>query len=421
MHARLRGLPAIVERLTGPFLAATVLAATLFAAPHLVSAAEDDTPVPAEVPAEVAPALSSSWPADKAMLWVPPKEGRLAFTVPVKASTLEVTLRRVDGTRILDASVDRLTSGEAVTEILLRLPKILPGMHEMAWNVDAASGETLTGVIGFGLEAPIAAVGGQNHRHGESHLYEDTPGQFAIRILFVLSAAFLLAGVRRSRSRPIPVAMEKFLVRVGAAFLLLASAVAAVVDAVAWVDEYHDKPFSALAAAPGLSLLLPAAGFAVFLLITARSSSVVAVGAAAVLAGYAGLSHAVRTALGAQLFVTFTVLLVALAALWGEAFRSLLAPATSDRRPQSFLRFVVVLIASSLLMLLLHAATFDLQMAFARDLRSRLLLAGAVAVSSALFSFFSSSRRRGVAAVLLLVLVAASSLLAWMPPPAAGL
>lgn len=423
MHARLRGFPVTVERLTGPVCAVViaVLAAVLFTAPRLVSAAEEDTPVPAEPPAEIAPALLSSWPADETLLWVPPKEGRLTFTVPVKASTLEVTLRRVDGTRILDASVDRLTSGEAVTEILLRLPKILPGMHEMAWNVDAASGETLTGVIGFGLEAPIAAVGGQNHRHGESHLYEDTPGQFVIRVLFVLSSALLLAGVRRSRSRPVPGIVEKSLVRGGAVFLLLASVVAAIVDAVAWVDEYHDKPFSALAAAPGLSFLLPAAGFAVFLLVTARSSNVVAFGASAVLAGYAGLSHAIRTALGAELFVTFAILLVALATLWGETFRSLLTPATSERRPPSLLRPVVALIASSLLMLFLHAGTLDLQMAFARDLRSRLLLSAAVAVSATLFSFFSASRRRVVASVLLLVLVTVSSLLAWMPPPAAGL
>lgn len=372
--------------------------------------------------------LESSWPRDGVMLWVPPTEGRLTFLEPVKSSTLTLLLSRPDGGLLVENEVVRLTSGENVTEILLRLPTIRPGTYELAWSVTAVSGATLQGSLGFGLEPPISAVGGQNHRHGESHLYEDTPGQFALRLLFVAAVAFLFAAVRRSRLVAGKGALERLLLRVGAGLLLLAALVAGVVDIAKWVDEYHDKPFSAITAAPGLSILIPVLVFSVLALIRSRVATAVLWCGVGALAAYAGLSHAIRTALGAELFVVFTALLVALAMLWAEMLRTLLMPTpapaeSSPERSRMLAGAALVLVVSSFLMLVLHAGTLDLEMAFLRDLRSRLALSAVLLGSLGGFSFLST-RRRGLRLLALLpmtVVLVVSALLAWMPPPAAGL
>jgi methionine-rich copper-binding protein CopC len=372
--------------------------------------------------------LESSWPEDGAMLWVPPKEGRLTFTEPVKASTLTLTLKRTDMGALIEDEVVRLTSGESVTEILLRLPTIRPGMYELAWSVTSVADVELKGSIGFGLEPPMAAVGGQNHRHGESHLYEDTPGQFSLRLLFLLAVAFLFAAVRRSRLVAGRGVLDRVLLRTGAGLLLLATLVTGVVDIANWVDEYHDKPFSAIVAAPGLSLLLPVLAFAVTLLVWARPALPVFWCGVGVLAAYAGLSHAIRTALGAELFVAFTVLLVAVSLVWAEMLRVLLSPApVSDANPRPVSRVLFgaagVLVVASLMMLFLHAGTLELEMAFARDLRSRVVLSGVLLGSAGVFSVMAGRLRslRFLALLPATLVVVASSLLAWMPPPAAGL
>jgi methionine-rich copper-binding protein CopC len=372
--------------------------------------------------------LESSWPEDGVMLWVPPKEGRLSFVEPVKASTLTLALIRADAAALLEDEVVRLTSGESVTEILLRLPPIRPGMYELTWSVASVDGTELTGSIGFGLEPPMAAVGGQNHRHGESHLYEDTPGQFSLRLLFLLSVTFLFTAVRRSRLVTGRGILDRVLLRVGAGLLLLATLVTGVVDIANWVDEYHDKPFSAMIAAPGLSLLLPVLAFSVALLVRPRPSSPVFWCGVGVLAAYAGLSHAIRTALGAELFVVFTVLLVAVSLIWAEMLRVLLSPASAAdagpvRMPRVLFGAAGALVVASLLMLFLHAGTLELEMAFARDLRSRVVLSGALLAATGMFSFMAARSRslRLLALIPGSLVVATSALLAWMPPPAAGL
>ena len=397
----------------------------------------DDEEPPAEVPttspdvSAVAPhgdghGLESSWPRDGAELWVPPKEGRLGFSEPVKSSTLVLTLARTDGAALADDEVVRLTSGEAVSEILLRLPPLRPGGYSLEWAVVSASGANLSGRIGFGLEPPIAAVGGQNHRHGESHLYEDTPGQFALRLLFVFAVAFLFAAVRRVSARSQVSVLDRAAVRTGAALLALAVVVGAIVDAVAWIGEYHDTPLSALVAAPGLSLLLPVLVFCGYLMVTARVSSAVLWAGVGVFASYAGLSHAIRTALGVELFVVFTVLLTSLALLWADLLRGVVGLVHGGDAGFPFARLArstVVLVVASVTMLLLHAGTFDLHMAFARDLRSRLVLAAVLTAAIAPLSFLAS--RRGALRVLclapVLVVFVVSAALVWMPPPAAGL
>lgn len=436
MHLRTRPVRGIVRTLLLLLAFLAILLPTGSAAAH---EGDDDTggtpasdlaPDSAASTAEHAGAhLESSWPRDGVTLWVPPKEGRLTFLEPVKASTLTLELQRTDDGVLADDEVVRLTSGENVTDILLRLPLIRPGTYELAWSVTAVSGAVLRGTVGFGLEPPIAAVGGQNHRHGESHLYEDTPGQFALRLLFVAAVAFLFAAVRRSRLTPSATALDRLLLRVGAVLLLLAALIAGVVDVTTWVDEYHDKPFSAIAAAPGLSILIPVLVFAVFSIIGARVTMPVLWCGVAALAAYAGLSHAIRTALGAELFVVFTVLLVSLAMIWAEMLRTLLTPVSAGTAagPTSRSRVLagsaLVLVLSSFLMLLLHAGTLDLEMAFLRDLRSRLVLSALLLGSLGAFSLLAR-RSRGLRMLALLpmtVVLVVSALLAWMPPPAAGL
>lgn len=371
--------------------------------------------------------LASSWPRDGVMLWVPPKEGRLTFAEPVKSSTLTIAVRRDDGEALVDDDVVRLTSGESVTEILLRLPPLRPGMYALDWSVAAVSGTSLTGSVEFGLEPPVAAVGGQNHRHGESHLYEDTIGQFALRLLFVASVAFLFAAVRRTRAFAGKGAVERLFLRVGAALLLFAALLAGVVDVAAWVDEYHDEAFSAIVAAPGLSLLIPVLAFSVFSLVRPRPTMPVFWCGVGVLGAYAGLSHAIRTALGAELFVVFTVLLAALALLWAELLRVLTTPLAAADAPAAIrsrvlVGSVAVLVLTSFSMLVLHAGTFALEMAFFRDFRSRVALSVLLAAALGVFMFTASRRRlRLLAAVPAVVIVVVSALLAWMPPPAAGL
>lgn len=373
--------------------------------------------------------LESSWPRDGVMLWVPPTESRLTFLEPVKSSTLILTLSRPDGGLLVEDEVVRLTSGENVTEILLRLPTIRPGMYELAWSVTAVSGSALQGSLEFGLEPPIAAVGGQNHRHGESHLYEDTPGQFALRLLFVAAVAFLFAAVRRARLTTSGGALDRLLLRVGAGLLLLAALVAGVVDVTKWVDEYHEKPFSAITAAPGLSILIPVLVFSVLALVRARVSMPVLWCGVGSLSAYAGLSHAIRTARGAELFVVFTVLLVSLAMLWAEMLRTLLSPssasttAISAPRSRVLVGSVLALVLSSFLMLVLHAGTLALEIAFLRDLRSRLVFSALLLGSLGAFSFLAK-RSRALRLLALLpasLVLLVSALLAWMPPPAAGL
>jgi methionine-rich copper-binding protein CopC len=373
--------------------------------------------------------LESSWPRDGVMLWVPPKEARLTYLEPVKASTLVLTLARLDGELLVEDEVVRLTSGENVIEILLRLPLIRPGMYELKWSVTTVSDAPLQGSIGFGLEPPIAAVGGQNHRHGESHLYQDTPGQFALRLLFVAASAFLFASVRRARIVNGKGALERLLLRVGAGLLLLAALITGVVDVTKWLDEYHDKPFSAITAAPGLAILIPVLAFSVFSLVRARPSMPVFWCGLGSLAAYAGLSHAIQTALGAEFFVVFTALLVSLALVWAEMLRMLLAPTPVapgtdvSSRGRVLSGSALVLVGSSLLMLVLHAGTLDLEMAFIRDLRSRLVFSMVLLTGLGAFSLLTS-RRRGLRLLALIpasIVLVVSALLAWMPPPAAGL
>lgn len=380
-------------------------------------------------PAHAGSHLESSWPRDGVMLWVPPKEGRLTFIEPVKASTLTVTLSRTDGGLLVEDEVVRLTSGESVTEVLLRLPPLRPGSYELLWSVTAASNAQFEGSVGFGLEPPIAAVGGQNHRHGESHLYEDTPGQFALRVLFVTAVAFLFAAVRRAKLVPGKGALDRLLLRVGAGVLLLATLLAGVVDVTKWVDEYHDKPFAAIAASPVLTILVPVLAFVVFVAIRPIPSPLVFWCGVSALAAYAGLSHAVQTELGVGFFAVFTVLLVSLALLWAEMLRMCVTSFASGplqvpvTRRLTLAVAVLALLSSSFLMLLLHANTLDLQMAFVRDFRARSALSTLLVAAVLPYAFLVTGSRRSRLFALLFasVVVVASSLLAWMPPPAAGL
>jgi methionine-rich copper-binding protein CopC len=371
--------------------------------------------------------LESSWPRDGVTLWVPPREGRLTFHEPVQASTLTVNLRRSDDAT--SEELTRLTRGDGVTEILFRFASVRPGSFVIDWTVDATSGERLTGSVAFELEQPIEAVGGQNHRHGDSHLYKDSAGQFAPRLFFVLGAALVMAGVLRTTRRGRPAPSDRLAVRAGAVVLGATAAVVALVDAVNWVEEYHDYPLSAFAASPGLGVLLPMLGLALYAVVSAPTSRHIAVAAALSLALHAGLSHAVKSAAALQLFATFTASMILAALTWSTLIVMLLDAwrRRTVERPGSLRRLVALIagvLLTSLLMLFLHAGTLTPQLAFRASLWFR-LTAGALSLSATWLAVRMATSRipllRVLAAVPAGLVVVATALLLWMPPPAAGL
>lgn len=371
--------------------------------------------------------LESSWPRDGVVLWVPPREGRLTFHEPVQASTLTLSLRRSDGATTEELT--RLTRGDGVTEILFRFATVRPGSFSIDWSVDAASGQPLEGTIAFELEPPIEAVGGQNHRHGDSHLYEDSAGQFAPRLFFVLGAALVLAGVLRATRRGRPVPSDRLLVRAGALALGVTAAVIALFDAISWVEEYHDYPLSAFAAAPGLGVLLPMLGLVAYAVLLAPTSRHIGVAAALSLALHAGLSHAVKSAAALQLFTVFTASLILTALVWANLVTTLLAAwrhRDVDRHEtqRRLLLLVAGVLVTALAMLFLHAGTLDVQLAFRSSLWFR-LTAGGTALVATWVTLRMSTRQTPVLRLLAVVpagvLAAATAALLWMPPPAAGL
>jgi len=377
------------------------------------------------------PSLVSSWPRDGVVLWVPPKEGRLSFTTPVRSSSLELLLERTDDVAFDGSDVARLTTGESVTEILFRLPPITPGPYRLEWSVTAESGEQLGGVVTFSLDAPLAAVGGQNHRHGGSVLYQDSPVDFLLRMLFVLSAALLLAAVVSGRTRREGAQTDtavRVLVRVGAGVLGLAALATAVVDAVRWTDTYHDKPLAAFVAAPGTVLLFPLLAFAALLVMRPRAGSTTAAGAMVVLASHSGVSYAARAENPAPLLLVLTVLLCCLALFWAlllVAVPDVLARRVPEVRRQltRLLGIGALLLASSVALLVLHANGFVLRMAFAADLQRRLSLGALLLPLIVLLGFLAGRRRvlRLLGVLVVAALFVVSALLGWVPPPAAGL
>jgi methionine-rich copper-binding protein CopC len=370
--------------------------------------------------------LASSWPRDGVVLWVPPREGRLTFLQPVQASTM--TLELVAAEQAPEELV-RLTRGDDVTEILYRFTSVRPGTYIINWTVDAVDGHLLEGSIAFELEAPIEAAGGQNHRHGDAHLYEDSAGQYIPRLFFVLGASMILLGVLRTARRQRQAVSDKIAVRVGAVVLGITALVVALLDVVNWIDTYHDYPLSAFAAAPGLGIVLPMLGFVAYALVSAPTTRRIGVAAALSLALHAGLSHAVQTPTALQLFIVFTASLIAVAVTWAT-LASLVLDTLRSRRvnPRRIRRELYLLIAAalgtSLLMLLLHAGTLALELDFRAALWFR-LVAGALACGGVWLTVQLNATKqpllRLVSIIPASVVVAATAALLWMPPPAAGI
>lgn len=369
--------------------------------------------------------LESSWPRDGVVLWVPPREGRLTFLQPVKASTM--TLELAAPTQEPEELV-RLTRGDDVTEILYRFTSVKPGTYSINWAVDALDGHRLEGSIAFELEIPIKAAGGQNHRHGDSHLYEDSASQYVPRIFFVLGASMMLLGVIRTTRRRRQAVSDKVAVRLGAVVLGCTALIVALFDVINWVDEYHDYPLSAVTAAPGVGVVLPILGFVAYALVSAPTTRRVGVAAALSLALHAGLSHAVKTPTALQLFVVFTASMLAVAVTWATLASLVLDTLRSRRVDARRIRrelylMIATALGTSLLMLLLHAGTLALVLDFRAALWFR-LIAGALACGGAWLTVRLNMTKQPLLRLVSVIpagLVAASTAaLLWMPPPSAG-
>jgi hypothetical protein len=320
--------------------------------------------------------------------------------------------------------LDRLTSAQSADTVLFRIPTLVPGGYRIDWTATTTDGAALAGSIPFSLEDELAAAGGQNHRHGaDSHLYQDSWQAFSLRVFFLLPMALLAGAFLRSRSKGSAGLLDRFAVRAAGGLLALAALIGAVVDAVAYVDEYHDYPLAAAVSAPGMVMLLPLLGLAAYLLATGRSDRVALWAAVSIAAIRAGLGHGASSFTEIGLYAIFAVTMFAVPLLWAVSFAELSFSTPSRRSLLLWASAALTAIAGSFSMLFLHAGTFSLRIDFADDRTFRLVAAGLLAGATMLTMLLSRTRRplRLVGFLPFVLLVAASSALLWMPPPAAGL
>jgi methionine-rich copper-binding protein CopC len=375
-------------------------------------------------------ALTDSWPREGVTLWVPPREGHLEFSAKVLSSSLALELRTADGDAVANRTLERLTSEQYAEKVIFRIPGLGAGEYRIVWSVETETGAKLDGEIGFTVDEPLVAGGGQNHRHGENaHLYKDSAGEFTLRLIGLLPLILLAAAFQRSRRRGGPSRLDRFTVRLGGVLVVLVGVVQAIADVVAYVDEYHDYPLSAALAAPAVGVLpvaLLAGGLCVALApTTGRLLGVVAL----MVAVNAGLGHLTAGWWAVLLYLLFVTLMGGFVML-GAGLLTALADSFRGRRDETR-RSVRGVAAAWLLsglasvgMLLLHAKGFTLKQDFAADLLFRASVTG-ISLGLLVVGGFLMTRKFLVLrllsllpAVLLLGLTAA---LLWMPPPAAGL
>lgn len=364
--------------------------------------------------------LESSWPADGAVLWVPPREGHLNFSEPVRASTLTLAIENTEG-RPVDELV-RLTRGDDVSQVLFRMPLLTPGAYRLAWSVETVSGPRASGVVEFSLDEPFQAAGGQNHRHGnDAHLYQDSVGAFVLRLLFVLSAALALAAAFRVGNRGAGTVADAYLLRAGAGLGLFTATLFAVSDVVARVSANHDQPIAAFITSPGLTLFLAVSAITAAMLMSKPESRRVPVLAAGLVAVVAGIGHSGHSSTSLLLTGAFTLLLLSAAVLWASLATASAGPQTQEAARRMY-RSAAVTVGTGIGMLYLHAGTADLVQAYSESLRMRLVASLVVAAALVVFArMLRKPARRPVLWALVLLQCAATSALLWMPPPAAGL
>jgi hypothetical protein len=348
----------------------------------------------------------------------------------VKTASLEIELVDRDGSPVRGKELERLTSEQESDTLLFRIPFLSEGAYGISWSVDTLAGTALDGVISFQVDAPLVAAGGQNHRHGENaHLYQDTAGEFVLRVLGLLPLVLLAAAWSRSRRRGGPARSDRLVVRIGAVLLVLNGLVQAIVDVVAYVDEFHDYPLSAALAAPAVGVLPVVALVAGYLLLRAPVGRDLLGLTAIALLVHAGLGHLTGGWSAVLLYLCYAATMTGFIA---SASRTLvlLVDAARARRAAwwsaTVSTAVPVLVTgfSSLGMLFVHAKGFELNIDFAEDLRFRTGAFLAVFASATMVSWATTRRSRLfllLAVPAALVLTATAAALLWMPPPAAGL
>jgi methionine-rich copper-binding protein CopC len=106
--------------------------------------------------------LSSSAPADQAVLESPPKELALHFTESVRLTT--VTVAR-DG-----AAPQRIDSlpAAAMKDFSLVLPSLASGRYSVSWRALAADSHVMTGSFTFSVDVAIPAAGQSQGHAGHS-------------------------------------------------------------------------------------------------------------------------------------------------------------------------------------------------------------------------------------------------------------
>ena len=398
----------------------------LSAAPAFAAAPATDDPAAATADVK----LESSWPKEGVVLWVPPREGRLEFSAPVKTASLEIELVDSEGSAVRGKELERLTSEQESDTLLFRIPFLTEGDYGIKWSVDTVPAGSLDGTISFKVDAPLVAAGGQNHRHGEdAHLYRDTIGEFVLRILGLLPLVLLASAWSRSRRRGGTARSDRLVVRIGAVLLLLSGLVQAIADIVAYVDEFHNHPLSAALAAPAFGVLPVIVLVAGYLLLRAPVGRELLGLTAVALLVHAGLGHLTGGWSAILLYFFYAATMAGFVASSSRAL-VLLVDAVRARRPSWSSTAIPTTAAAvftgvaSLGMLFVHAKGFELNIDFAADLRFRVGVLLALSVSAVVVSWATTRRSRLFLLLALpaaFALTAASAALLWMPPPAAGL
>jgi len=417
----------------GALIAAVPVIAGIAASP---SYAAEPTPTFSEAPINAVqdgssrnlsgPAPVSAWPLPDSSLWVPPRQGLLAFAKPVDASTFILTLETADGAA---SQLTRLTKGTS-RDVVFGFP-ILTGPADLTLNyvgVDSV-GNRVSGSIEFDLEIPFATSGGGNHRHASDAVHTDEPDLVVLRALFVWAAALAMLSAWRSR-RGRRSFSELLLPRVAGLLLAVGSLWQAARLLSGQIDAYPDSPLMAVVSSAGLWLFLPLAAAGLLQVIAGRRDTAVAVvSTVALFSVVASTGHA-SGSWGALQAVGYSLLLLSAAAL-GAALVELGSRLWTSAAGRATPLAVKVLFLSALAlslsfaMVVLHAHGLTLNGDFLKDVLSR-ATAGAVLLAATAGTLVVSFRPVGVttriAAIPLLVAAGvAMTYLLWLPPPTSGL
>lgn len=370
--------------------------------------------------------LVSSWPEQNFTMWLPPQQGWLEFSGPVRTSTMVLELTRPEQPNVPVGEVTRLTRGESEKRVSMRFSDLSPGPYELTFSVEPSKGDTtVTGTVSFTLGPEFTAPGGGNHRHDGSHIEYDTPWTLFLRVLLVFAASLLLFSWYRGRQAARSL-FDVALPRVGAALMAVYAASAGATAVLVAVYRYPDTPLEAVLSSAALWVFFPLFVVSAILVISGRRDSLAVIVALASLAlsGFA-FQH------GDQVWLVFatifaSLLLVSASVSWASLWASL-AEAPHVRR-QTLVTLSLATVASCVLsgaMLVAHARGFSFVGDFAFDAAMRLVAALSALSGVALMWLTVRVRvpvlRWALSALPVLLIVAGSSALLWLPPPASGL